>query len=252
MARAPFSRALPISASQVKSLEVAVIFANFLLQISKFRNLRSQVQFWLRATNASSQSRPRIRLSHRALYARGGPSAVLHVGLASAASATSATSAIALATVARTLVDSLSCNGAIAHASAAALPLAATNFRRASRKASTLFVPARPLAVAAVATATIAVAATAALATAASAVSPAAVSSRAQPLSAQPLSAQPLSRRTEHLLHHHLRPLHRRSQLPELHSLAQLSVELRQQRDVRHHADRARHWNAPNSNLLRC
>ncbi len=93
--------------------------------------------------------------------------------------------------------------------------------------------------------------ATAAIATAAIAVSPAAVSSRAQPLSAQPLSAQPLSRRTEHLLHHHLRPLHRRSQLPELHSIAQLSVELRQQPGVLHHADRARHRKAPDSDLLR-
>ena len=57
----------------------------------------------------------------------------------------------------------------------------------------------------------------------------------------------------EHLLHHHLLPLHRRSQLPELHSIAQLSVVLRQQRqqlDVLHHADRARHWKAPDSDLL--
>jgi hypothetical protein len=52
---------------------------------------------------------------------------------------------------------------------------------------------------------------------------------------------------TECLLHRHLRPLHRRN---ELHSLAQLSVELRQQPGVLHHADRARYWKAPDCNLL--
>jgi hypothetical protein len=72
-----------------------------------------------------------VRGAHKP--ARGGPSAVLHVGLTSA---TSATSAFALA---RTLVSSLSRNGAIAHAIAAALPLATTNFRCASRTASTLW-----------------------------------------------------------------------------------------------------------------
>jgi len=49
---------------------------------------------------------------------------------------------------------------------------------------------------------------------------------------------------------HCLLALHRRSERPELHSLAQLSVELRQQPDVLHHADRARHWKAPDSNFL--
>ncbi len=52
------------------------------------------------------------------------------------------------------------------------------------------------------------------------------------------------------LLFHHLRPMHRRSERPELHSLAQLSVELRRQPGVLHHADCARHWKAPDSNLL--
>ena len=42
------------------------------------------------------------------------------------------------------------------------------------------------------------------------------------------------------LLRDHLRPLHNRSYRPELHSLAQLSVELRRQPGVLHHADRAR------------
>ena len=56
---------------------------------------------------------------------------------------------------------------------------------------------------------------------------------------------------TAHLFfHRHLRPLHRRSECPKLHSLAQLSVELRQQRGVLHHADCARHWSAPDSDLL--
>ncbi len=48
----------------------------------------------------------------------------------------------------------------------------------------------------------------------------------------------------------HLRPLHRRSECPKLHSLAQLSVELRQQSELLHHADCARHWSAPDSDLL--
>ena len=52
------------------------------------------------------------------------------------------------------------------------------------------------------------------------------------------------------LLCHRLRPLHRRSERPELHSLAQLSVELRRQPGVLHHADFARHWKAPDSDLL--
>ncbi len=51
-------------------------------------------------------------------------------------------------------------------------------------------------------------------------------------------------------IYRHLRPMHRRSERPELHSLAQLSVELRRQRGVLHHVDRARHWKAPNSDLL--
>ena len=52
------------------------------------------------------------------------------------------------------------------------------------------------------------------------------------------------------LLYRHLRPLHRRSECPKLHSLAQLSVELRQRPGVLHHADCARHWSAPDSDLL--
>jgi hypothetical protein len=52
------------------------------------------------------------------------------------------------------------------------------------------------------------------------------------------------------LLCRHLRPLHRRSERPELHSLAQLSVELQQQPDVLHHAVAARHWKAPDSDLI--
>ena len=47
------------------------------------------------------------------------------------------------------------------------------------------------------------------------------------------------------LLCHRLRPLHRRSARPELHSLAQLSVGLQQQPNVLHHADAACHWKAP-------
>jgi hypothetical protein len=46
---------------------------------------------------------------------------------------------------------------------------------------------------------------------------------------------------TADLLYHHLRPLHRRSERPELHSLAQLSEFLPQQPTLHHHADRARH-----------
>ena len=52
------------------------------------------------------------------------------------------------------------------------------------------------------------------------------------------------------LLCHRLRPLHRRSERPELHSLAQLSVELQQQSGVLHHAVAARHWKAPDSDLI--
>ena len=48
----------------------------------------------------------------------------------------------------------------------------------------------------------------------------------------------------------HHRPLHRRSECPKLHLLAKLSVELRQQPGVLHHVDRARHWKAPDSDLL--
>ena len=57
-------------------------------------------------------------------------------------------------------------------------------------------------------------------------------------------------RRTERLLYHHLWTLHRRSERDELHSLAQLSVELRQQPGVLHHADFARHRKAPDRDLL--
>ena len=52
------------------------------------------------------------------------------------------------------------------------------------------------------------------------------------------------------LLCRHLRPLHRRPERPELHSLAQLSVELQPQPGVLHHAVAARHWKAPDSDLL--
>ncbi len=53
-----------------------------------------------------------------------------------------------------------------------------------------------------------------------------------------------------HLFFRHLRPLHRRSECPKLHSLAQLSVELRQQPGVLHHVDGARHWKAPDSDII--
>ena len=52
------------------------------------------------------------------------------------------------------------------------------------------------------------------------------------------------------LLCRHLRPLHRRPERPELHSLAQLSVELQPQPGVLHHAVAARHWKASVSDLL--
>ena len=52
------------------------------------------------------------------------------------------------------------------------------------------------------------------------------------------------------LLYRHLRPLHRRSECPKLHSLAQLSVELPQHPGVFHHADSARYWSSPDSDLL--
>ena len=52
------------------------------------------------------------------------------------------------------------------------------------------------------------------------------------------------------LLYRHLRPLHRRSECPKLHSLAQLSVELCRRPGVLHRADCARHWSAPDSDLL--
>ena len=51
-------------------------------------------------------------------------------------------------------------------------------------------------------------------------------------------------------IYRHLWPMHRRSERPELHSLAQLSVELRPQPGVHHHVDRARHWKAPSGDLL--
>ena len=83
----------------------------------------------------------------------------------------------------------------------------------------------------------------------------------AQPLSTQPLSARPLSAlapspaaaaaaaAAEHLLYRHLRLMHRRSQLTELHSLAQNFVELRQLPVVLHRADCVRHRKAPDSGL---
>jgi hypothetical protein len=53
-----------------------------------------------------------------------------------------------------------------------------------------------------------------------------------------------------HLFYRHHRSLHRRSECPKLHLLAKLSVELRQQPGVLHHADCARHWSAPDSDHL--
>jgi hypothetical protein len=85
-----------------------------------------------------------------------------------------------------------------------------------------------------------AVAAVAAIAPAAAAL--AAVAAAAAAASATAAAA--------HLFYRYLRPLHRRSDCPKLHSLAQLSVELRQQSDLLHHADCARHWKAPDSDLL--
>ena len=82
-----------------------------------------------------------------------------------------------------------------------------------------------------------AVAAAAAAAVAAAAVAAAAVA-----------AAVAAAEHTE--IYRHLWPMHRRSERPELHSLAQLSVELRRQQDVLHHADRARHWKPPDSDLL--
>jgi ABC-type transporter Mla subunit MlaD len=105
--------------------------------------------------------------------------------------------------------------------------------RHLLRLASVLVsVPPRPAALAALATALAALAA-AALALAAAALAFAAAAFTA-----------------EHLLRRHLRPLHRRSERPELHPLAQLSVELRRLPGVLRHADRARHWEAPDSDLL--
>ena len=92
---------------------------------------------------------------------------------------------------------------------------------------------------------------TAAAVAAAAIAAPAAIASAAVAAAAIAAPATPATnRRTEHLLYHHIRPLHRRATLTELHSLAQLSVELRQQPGVLHHVDRARHRKAPDSNLL--
>ena len=55
---------------------------------------------------------------------------------------------------------------------------------------------------------------------------------------------------TDLFFYRHLRPLHRRSECPTLHSLAELSVELRQQSELLHHADCTRHRSAPDSDLL--
>ena len=52
------------------------------------------------------------------------------------------------------------------------------------------------------------------------------------------------------VLHRLHRPMHRRSRRPKLHSLAQLSVGLRHQPDVLHHADFARHRKFHDSNKL--
>jgi hypothetical protein len=107
-----------------------------------------------------------------------------------------------------------------------------------------------PICSASAAVAAIAAIASAAVAAAAIA-APAAIASAAVAAAAIAAPATPATnRRTEHLLYRHLRDLHRRAELPELHSIAQLSVELRQQPGVRHHADRARHRKAPDSNLL--
>ena len=64
------------------------------------------------------------------------------------------------------------------------------------------------------------------------------------------IAAAALASAAAHLFYRHLGPLHRRSDCPKLHLLAQLSVELRRQPGVLHHADCARHWGAPDSDLL--
>mgnify|MGYP006875111914 CR=1 FL=1 len=94
------------------------------------------------------------------------------------------------------------------------------------------------------------VAAAAAAAAAAALALAAAVAAAAAVVAAAAVAAAAAAERTERLLHRHLRPMHRRSELHELHLLAQLSVELRSQPGVLHHVDRARHWKAPDSNLL--
>ncbi len=108
------------------------------------------------------------------------------------------------------------------------MPLAAAAFTAVATAALALATAALALATAALATAT----ATAALAALAATAATLAV-----------LAAPPL-------LFHHLRPMHRRSERPELHSLAQLSVALRPRAGVLHRADCARHWKAPDIDPL--
>ena len=109
-----------------------------------------------------------------------------------------------------------------------------------------------PLAAAAytaVATAALALATAAlALATAALALATAALATAALAALAATLAAEAAPAR--YLLFRPLRPMHRRSERTELHSLAQFSVELRLQPGVLHLVERARHWKAPDSDLL--
>ena len=51
-------------------------------------------------------------------------------------------------------------------------------------------------------------------------------------------------------IYRHLWPMHRRSERPELHSIAQLSGVVRLRPGVLHHADFARHRKAPDRDLL--
>ena len=88
---------------------------------------------------------------------------------------------------------------------------------------------------------------TAALTTTALALAPAALAAAAVAAAAV-ATAVATAEHTE--IYRHLRPMHRRSERPELHSLAQLSVSLPPLPGVLNHADRARHWKAPDSNLL--
>jgi hypothetical protein len=94
----------------------------------------------------------------------------------------------------------------------------------------------------------VSVAAVAAVAAAVAAVAAAAAAAAALALAAAALAF--VASAVAAALYRHLRPLHRRSDCPKLHSLAQLSVVVRNEWRVLHHADCARHWKAPDSDLL--